>query len=146
MNKLLIPILAVLLLGGAPQAAAEQTLVATPVSEKKEPSASGENIYLKLPPITATIFRKELPAGTFTVAVTLQLANEGSRTDIIAVRRRLRDIMFRELHAMFEREEYTGRKVNVDAVKRRMLVITQRELGSDVVLDLFVNALSRRGA
>jgi hypothetical protein len=136
MKKLLTLAVILLLVGGSPALAAE----------KADPSANGENVYLKLPPITATIFRDQLPAGTFTVAVTLQIDSEGSRTDIIEKRRRLRDTMFRELHAMFEREEYTGRKVNVTAVKRRMLLVAQKQLGKDVVLDLFVNALSRRGA
>jgi hypothetical protein len=136
MRRILTLVIVLLLIGVTPAVAAE----------KAEPSGSGKNVYLKLPSITATIFRDQLPAGTFTVALTLQIDNESSRTDIIEKRRRLRDAMFRELHAMFEREEYTGRKVNVTAIKRRMLVIAQRELGEDVVLDLFVNALSRRGA
>ncbi|NNE84573.1 MAG: hypothetical protein HKN28_11440 [Alphaproteobacteria bacterium] len=136
MRKLFTLAVVLLLIGASPSVAAEKT----------EPAASGENVYLKLPPITATIFREQLPAGTFTVAVTLQIDSEGSRTEILEDRRRLRDTMFRELHAMFEREEYTGRKVNVTAVKRRMLLVAQKQLGKDVVLDLFVNALSRRGA
>ncbi|MDH3737671.1 MAG: hypothetical protein OER92_00650 [Alphaproteobacteria bacterium] len=146
MIKTLIPVVVLLLIGGVPDAFAQPTLQATPVAEKSAPASSDENIYLKLPPITSTIFRRDLPAGTFTVAITLQISDEQVRTEIIAERRRLRDSMFRELHAMFEREEYTGRKVNVDAVKQRMLVITQRQFGPDVVLDVFVNALSRRGA
>ncbi|NKB50063.1 MAG: hypothetical protein GKS02_11975 [Alphaproteobacteria bacterium] len=146
MKKLLIPAIVVLMTGGAQEVAAEPQLRAIPVAEKAAPSSNGEPIYLKLPPITATIFRQQGAAGTFTVAVTLEIADESVRTDIVEQRRRLRDTMFRELHAMFEREEYTGRKVSVDAVKRRMLVVAQRELGKDVVLDVFVNALSRRGA
>lgn len=136
MGKIFTLAIVLLLIGGTPAVAAE----------KAEPSTGGGSVYLKLPSITATIFRDQLPAGTFTVAVTLQIDSERSRTDIIEDRRRLRDTMFRELHAMFEREEYTGRKVNVTAIKRRMLVVAQRELGEDVVIDVFVNALSRRGA
>ncbi len=146
MTRFLIPVFILLFVGATPEAVAEPTLLATPIAEKSKPSADGKNVYLKLPPITATIFRKDLPAGSFTVAVTLQIADERLRTDIIAVRRRLHDLMFRELHAMFEREEYTGRKVDVDAVKRRMLVVSRRELGDDVVVDVFVKTLIRKGA
>ena len=78
--------------------------------------------------------------------MTLEISEESARTKIIESRRRLRDIMFRELHAMFEREEYTGRKVDVDAVKRRMLVVSRREFGDDVVVDVFVKTLMRKGA
>jgi hypothetical protein len=68
------------------------------------------------------------------------------RTEIVEKRRRLRDAMFRELHAMFEREEYTGKKVDVDAVKRRMLLVVRKELGDEMVVDLFVRTLLRKGA
>jgi len=47
---------------------------------------------------------------------------------------------------MFEREEYTGRKVDVDAVKQRMLLVVRKELGDDMVVDLFVRTLLRKGA
>ncbi len=114
--------------------------------EQGEFSMDVKHIYLELPPITATIFRNDQPAGIFTAAVTLEIARESARTEIVEVRRRLRDSMFKELHAMFEREEYTGRKVDVDAVKRRMLLVVRKELGDDVVIDLFVRTLMRKGA
>lgn len=109
-------------------------------------SLDEKHIYVDLDPITATIFRNGQPAGVFTAAITLEIAKEEQRNQIVEQRRRLRDAMFRELYAMFEREEHTGRKVDVDAVKRRMLVVTRRELGADTVLDVFVNTLMRRGA
>ena len=148
MKKILLALVVILLAGGSAvyflrTKSAEETVAK---SEHSRAPSTGEHIYLKLAPITATIFRQDKAAGTYTAAVTLQIDSESSRTDIIQVRRRLRDTMFRELHAMFEREEYTGRKVSVDAVKQRMLVVAQRELGKDVVLDVFINTLSRRGA
>ena len=148
MKKILIAFVVILLLGAGAVyflrvKGAEETVVS---SESNAEAERQKHIYLKLEPITATIFRQEQPAGTYTAAVTLEIADEGSRTKILEVRRRLRDTMFRELHAMFEREEYTGRKVSVDAVKERMLIVAQRELGKDVVLDVFINTLSRRGA
>jgi hypothetical protein len=114
--------------------------------EQGEFSLDEEHIYLELKPITATIFRNDKIAGNFTAAVTLQISRESVRTEIVEKRRRLRDAMFRELHAMFEREEYTGRKVDVDAVKQRMLLVVRKELGDDIVVDLFVRTLLRKGA
>ena len=154
MKKILILVVVLLLAGGGGgaffllQGDDDPETVAGSAHEggQGELSSDEKHIYLKLEPITATIFRNQQAAGAFTAAVTLEIANESARTDIIEVRRRLRDAMFRELHAMFEREEHTGRKVDIDAVKRRMLVVTRRELGEDVVLDVFVNTLMRRGA
>lgn len=152
MKKILILVVVLLLAGGGGaffllQGGDDQETAAgeAPEGGQGELSSDEKHIYLKLEPITATIFRNQKAAGAFTAAVTLEIASESVRTDIIEVRRRLRDAMFRELHAMFEREEHTGRKVDVDAVKRRMLVVTRRELGEDVVLDVFVNTLMRRG-
>ena len=149
MKKILILVVVVLLAGGGGaffflKGGGDQQTATD--SGQGETSSGDEHIYLALAPITATIFRDQQAAGTFTAAVTLEIADEKLRTDILEVRRRLHDAMFRELHAMFEREEYTGRKVDVDAVKRRMLAVTQRELGEDVVVDVFVKTLMRRGA
>ena len=149
MKKILIPVVALILAGGGGAFYFLNTggeNEATAAAAHGEVSTGEQHIYLRLDPITATIFRDQRPAGVFTAAVTLQIADESARTDIVESRRRLRDAMFRELHAMFEREEYSGRKVDVDAVKRRMLVVSRRELGEDVVLDVFVNTLMRKGA
>jgi flagellar basal body-associated protein FliL len=147
MKKLLIPLVALLLLGGG-----GAFFFLSGDGKTSEDSAHGKakldkaRIYLEIDPITATIFRDQQPAGTFTAAMTLEISEESARTEIIQSRRRLRDIMFRELHAMFEREEYTGRKVDLDAVKQRMLVVTRREFGDDVVIDVFIKTLMRKGA
>jgi flagellar basal body-associated protein FliL len=153
MKKIVAGLIAVLLLLGggvfflnkSGDGAGAETEPEVEVSQSKI-SLDEVHIYMNLEPITATIFRENEAAGVFTTAVTLELSEEKYRTEIILVRRRLRDAMFRELHAMFEREEYTGRKVSVDAVKQRMLVVTRRELGEEVVVDLFIKTLLRKGA
>jgi len=76
----------------------------------------------------------------------LEITRESVRTEIVEKRRRLRDSVFRELHAMFEREEFTGRKVDVDSVKKRMLLVVRKELGDDMIVDLYVRTLMRKGA
>ena len=147
MKKILIPVLALLLIGGG-----GAFFFLSGDSDKTAVSAHGEaafnedHIYFRLDPITATIFRDQQPAGVFTAAVTLEVADADARTEIIGFRRQLRDAMFRELHAMFEREEYTGRKVDIDAVKRRMLLVARREVGEELVVDVFIETLMRKGA
>lgn len=151
MKKIVVLLVGALLLMGVglyflkftPQ---EEVEVVEVEEEQGEFSLDEEHIYLDLRPITATIFRNEKIAGNFTAAVTLQITRESVRTEIVEKRRRLHDSMFKELHAMFEREEYTGRKVDVDAVKRRMLLVVRKELGDDMVVDLFVRTLLRKGA
>ena len=148
MKKLLIPVIALLLLGGGGAFFFLGGGSKTPDGADDHGKAAEieHRIYMQLDPITATIFRDQQPAGVFTAALTLEIANEDVRTDIFQARRRLRDAMFQELHAMFEREEHTGRKVNVDAVKRRMLLVANRELGEGMVVDVLVETLMRKGA
>lgn len=148
MKKILILAVPLLLAagGGAFFVLGDGDTAADDAAAQKAAELDEPRYYYELPPITATIFRRDEAAGVFTAAVTLEIADEDQRTEIFRARERLRDAMFRELHAMFEREEYTGRKVSIDAVKQRMLAVSQRELGSDIVLDVFVNTLMREGA
>ena len=147
MKKMLISLVVLLLVagGGAFFFLGGDSKTSEDAAHGKATSEEKRN-YLELEPITATIFRDDQPAGVFTASLTLEIAEEGARTEIIESRRRLRDAMFRELHDMFEREEFTGRKVSVDAVKRRMLVVSARELGEGVVVDVVVTTLMRKGA
>lgn len=103
-------------------------------------------IYVRLAPISVTIFRNDQPAGLYTAALTLQIARDGQRDIVSAAMSRLRDAMLRQLHVMIEREEKTGSPVKVGAVKDAMRAIARRELGRDVVVDLYVHTVLRKGA
>lgn len=103
-------------------------------------------VYVQLDPITVTIFRDNHAAGMYAVAMTLQLADANQRGEVQAAGSRLRDAMLRQLHALIENEERTGTEVTVSTVKRAMRAIARRELGSDVLVDLFVHSVLRKGA
>jgi len=55
---------------------------------------------------------------------------------------RLRDAMFRDLHSLVERRK--GIEIPLDLVKRRMRATAIRELGADVVIDLYVENVLRK--
>ena len=109
-------------------------------------SAGNGPVYMRLAPITVTIFRDNQPAGIYTTALTLELAALDQRGLVEGAISRLRDAMLRQLHVLVEREERRGTAVTIDTLKHTMRAIAQRELGRDVVLDLFVHSVLRKGA
>ena len=107
----------------------------------------GDNVgYLELDALTVTIFRNDAPAGQLTTRLVLQMASVEASDVVRAAQVKLRDAMLRELHSMLEREARNGPKVDLDLVKARMLKVTRRQLGPDIVADVLVQALLRRGA
>lgn len=122
-------------------------LVALSVLPARAAGGGGDGpVYVQLDPITVTIFRDDHAAGMYAVAMTLQLADANQRGEVQAAESRLRDAMLRQLHALIENEERTGMEVTVSTVKRAMRAIARRELGSEVLVDLFVHSVLRKGA
>lgn len=109
-------------------------------------SAGNGPVYVRLDPITVTIFRDNRPAGIYTTALTLELAAPDQRGLVDSATSRLRDAMLRQLHVLMDREERRGTAVTIDTLKHAMRAIARRELGDDVVLDLFVHSVLRKGA
>jgi hypothetical protein len=101
--------------------------------------------YVELDPLRVTIFRNDAPAGILTTRLVLQVTSDNVRGVVAAARLKLHDAMLREMHRLVERESRNGPKVDLDLVKARMRKIAERQLGADVVVDVFVQALLRRG-
>lgn len=111
-------------------------------AKQEEKFAFEEHYYMKLDAITVTLFRDGEVAGLYTAALTLELAEAEQRSVVTAAKSRLRDAMFRELHALVERRR--GAEIPLDVVKRRLRATAQRELGTEVVVDLYVENVLRK--
>ena len=89
-----------------------------------------------------------MPQGTYIAlngdsdARTYPNAEAEQRAVVSAAKSRLRDAMLRDLHALVERRK--GIEIPLDSVKRRMRATAIRELGDDVVVDLFVENVLRK--
>lgn len=145
MKKLLI-LVVVLLLGGGGAAffllggkTADTEQAAKPKIEKL---VVGEHYYVRLDTITVTLFEDDAVAGLYTAALTLEIADSDQRSLVSAASSRLRDAMLRDLHGLVERRK--GIDIPLDSVKRRMRNTAIRELGADVVVDLFVENVLRK--
>lgn len=108
-----------------------------------EQALEESHYYIRLRPVTTTIFRDNQPVGSFTVALTLEITDESARDVYDQRESRLHDVMFREIHAMVEHEQLTGQRIMINELKERMLAVCVAELGTEVVVDLFVSAVLR---
>ncbi len=145
MKKLLI-LVVVLLLGGGGAAfflLGGKTAGTEQAAEPKiEKLVVGEHHYVRLDTITVTLFEGDAVAGLYTAALTLEIAEADQRSVVSAAKSRLRDAMLRDLHGLVERRK--GIDIPLDSVKRRMRSTAIRELGADVVVDLFVENVLRK--
>jgi len=101
-----------------------------------------ERHYVRLDTITVTLFQDDAVAGLYTAALTLEIAHSSQRSVVSAASPRLRDAMLRDLHGLVERRK--SLEIPLDTVKRRMRNTAIRELGTDVVVDLFVENVLRK--
>ena len=143
MKKILI-IVVVLVLGAGGaffflgKKAPEQAVV----KPKVEKLVVQEHHYVRLDTITVTLFQGDQVAGLYTAALTLEIAEAEQRSLVSAASSRLRDALIRDLHGLVERRK--GIEISLDVVKRRMRSTAIRELGTDVVVDMFVENVLRK--
>jgi flagellar basal body-associated protein FliL len=109
---------------------------------KEEKIVVEEHHYMKLDTITVTLFDEESVVGLYTAALTLELAQADQRRVVSAAESRLRDAMIRELHSLVVRRK--GVDIPLDSEKRRLRATAICELGSDVVLDLYIENVLRK--
>ena len=143
MKKILIIVVVLVLAGGGAffflgQKAPEQA----EVKPKVEKFVVEQHHYVQLDTITVTLFEDDQVAGLYTAALTLEIADADQRAIVSAASSRLRDALFRDLHALVERRK--GVEISLDVVKRRMRSTAIRELGADVVVDMYVENVLRK--
>ena len=143
MKKILIIVVVLVLAGGGAffflgKKAPEQA----EVKPKVEKLVVQEHHYVRLDTITVTLFQDDQVAGLYTAALTLEIAEAEQRSLVSAASSRLRDALIRDLHGLVERRK--GIEISLDVVKRRMRSTAIRELGTDVVVDMFVENVLRK--
>ncbi|MEP4380185.1 MAG: hypothetical protein ABJ215_17015 [Alphaproteobacteria bacterium] len=143
MKKILIIVVVLLLAGGgAVFFLGQKKPEPTAAKPKVQPLEIQERHYVRLDTITVTLFQDDAVAGLYTAALTIEIANADQRSVVSAASSRLRDAMLRDLHALVERRK--GIDISLDSVKRRMRSTATRELGAEVVVDVFVENVLRK--
>jgi hypothetical protein len=108
--------------------------------------AVSSDLYIELDALNVTLYRNNAPAGVLTARLVLQLHSGEARIAVSTGRAKLRNALLQELYFMAEREAHSGSRIDLDLVKVRMRRAARRALGPNVVEDVLVQALLRRGA
>lgn len=101
-----------------------------------------QHFYVRLDAISVTLFDEDSVVGLYTVAPTLEIAEEDQRAVVSKNSSRLRDAMIMELHALVARRK--TKRIPLDAVKAHLRAVARRVLGEEVVVDLFVENVLRK--
>ena len=73
------------------------------------------------------------------------MAGDSGRAAVRENIRQLRDSYMAELHAMLDHEMANGPTVDIDLIKQRLMGASARRLGPDLVLDVLIQTIVRRG-
>jgi hypothetical protein len=146
MKKVLILVVVLLIAGGGGaffMLGGKSADVPEPEPRKAEKFEVPEHHYVRLDTITVTLFEENAVAGLYTAAMTLEIAELGQREIVSEAKSPLRDAMFCDLHSLVECRKRID--IPLDLLKRRMRAIAICELDAEVVIDLYVENVLRKG-
>lgn len=105
----------------------------------------GDREYYTLQPFTVPIVRDGRIARHVSLLVTLETRGAANKDKILEARKRLRDSFLRDLHGVMAFRRKDGRPFKTSVLKKRLMAVSKRVLGADIVRDILIEiALERR--
>ena len=105
----------------------------------------GDAEYYTLQPFTVPIVRDGRIARHVSLLVTLETRGVANKDKILEARKRLRDSFLRDLHGVMAIRRKDGRPFKTSVLKKRLMAVSKRVLGADIVRDILIEiALERR--
>ena len=105
----------------------------------------GDAEYYTLQPFTVPIVRDGRIARHVSLLVTLETRGVANKDKILEARKRLRDSFLRDLHGVMAFRRKDGRPFKTSVLKKRLMAVSKRVLGADIVRDILIEiALERR--
>ncbi|TDI57663.1 MAG: hypothetical protein E2O94_05635 [Alphaproteobacteria bacterium] len=105
----------------------------------------GDREYYTLQPFTVPIVRDGRIARHVSLLVTLETRGVANKDKILEARKRLRDSFLRDLHGVMAIRRKDGRPFKTSVLKKRLMAVSKRVLGADIVRDILIEvALERR--
>jgi hypothetical protein len=132
------------MLQGHPAFASSTTENKSPV---KIPGLADENAieHFQLQPFNIPVIHGGRVERIITVTVTLETKGDLNKTKIIAERYHLHDAFLRDIHGVASFRRADGRSIDPQVIKTRLLLISDRILGEDIVENVLVhNIFDRR--
>ena len=105
----------------------------------------GDAEYYTLQPFTVPIVRDGRIAKHVSFVITLETSGLANKDKILEARKRLRDSFLQDLHGVLSIRRKDGRSFKTSVLKKRLMAVSKRVLGEDIVRDILIeNALVRR--
>lgn len=95
-------------------------------------------IYVNAEPLSIPVMRGERIKNYFYVTVALQVASDAKRDEVRDQMPRLRDAYLRDLTSRPAMRQDVANAIDFDAVKQRLLAISEKMLGPGVVEDVLI--------
>jgi len=153
MKPILISFVALILLGGIAAGAymyfkAPSEAVAAETEGGAHETGHGATnaySYVQLDPLILPIVSKENVSQTFSLVVAIEVEGDANSEKIKQSAPRLVDAYISDLYGVLSRKAaMKGGVVQVDYLKKRLRIVTQRVVGSDVANDVLLQVVQQR--
>ena len=100
--------------------------------------------HFQLLPFNISVIRDGRVARIITLAVTLETIGDANKTKIMDKRYYLQDAFLRDMHGFVSYQRADGQNIDPQMLKTRLLLISDRILGQDVVENVLVQSIFDR--
>ena len=100
--------------------------------------------HFQLQPFNISVIRDGRVTRIITLVVNLETRGDANKTKIIADRYYLQDAFLRDMHGFASYQRADGQSIDPQMVKTRLLVISDRILGKNVVENVLVQSIFDR--
>lgn len=100
--------------------------------------------HFQLQPFNISVIRDGRVTRIITLIVNLETRGDANKTKIIADRYYLQDAFLRDMHGFASYQRADGQSIDPQMVKTRLLVISDRILGKNVVENVLVQSIFDR--
>ncbi|MCH7542027.1 MAG: hypothetical protein IIB65_00115 [Proteobacteria bacterium] len=105
----------------------------------------GGTEFYTLQPFVIPIVRNGRIARHVSLLITLETRGMANKDKILEARKHLRDSFLRDLHGVMSIRRKDGRAFKTSVLKKRLMAVSKRVLGEDIVRDILIQvALERR--
>ena len=104
----------------------------------------GDAEYYTLQPFTVPIVRDGRIAKHVSLLITLETRGLANKDKILEARKRLRDSFLRDLHGVMSIRRKDGRSFKTSVLKKRLMAVSKRVLGEDIVRDILIELVLER--
>ena len=100
--------------------------------------------YYTLQPFIVPIVRDGRIAKHVSLLITLETRGLTNKDKILEARKRLQHSFFRDLHAVMSIRRKDGRSFKTSVLKKRLMVVSKRVLGEDIIRDILIKVAFER--